>query len=338
MIRKLVVRLFKMFLPTNFVLWIQKYRVIGRLLYLNYYGNKQGILKTPWVCMLPFDPKASVEYINEVYNDYFIHSGIPYSYIKGKRVLEIGPGENLGVGMRFLAEGASLVVSVDRFRSLRNYLDQEAVYQQLINKMSEKEREQFGDCITFSDHGYRLDEKRYLYLANKAIEDITIKSFPEKFNLIVSRAVLEHVSNIEAAFNIMDSLLFSGGYMVHEVDFRDHGIFSGYGMNPLTFLSINDHLWKAMSSKTGAPNRKIKGTYVTLLEKYNYKYRIINKLVVGSNKKNQKADITLGIDYQRSSLDFVKEIRKNLATEFKNIPDEELLVAGIIISAQKLKP
>lgn len=47
----------------------------------------------------------SLAYIITQFNDYLTYSGLPASGFKGKRILEVGFGDNIGVGLKFIAEG-----------------------------------------------------------------------------------------------------------------------------------------------------------------------------------------------------------------------------------------
>jgi 2-polyprenyl-3-methyl-5-hydroxy-6-metoxy-1,4-benzoquinol methylase len=58
------------------------------------------------------------------------------------------------------------------------------------------------------------------------IEAANTEFEPATFDLIISRSVMEHTYQSDAAFRVMDWLLKPGGKMLHKIDFRDHGIFS----------------------------------------------------------------------------------------------------------------
>lgn len=62
----------------------------------------------------------NLKYINNVVEDYFKVSLLPYNSILDKRILEVGPGDNFGVALKFLALGASQVVCLDKFIIKRN--------------------------------------------------------------------------------------------------------------------------------------------------------------------------------------------------------------------------
>ena len=52
----------------------------------------------------------SVEYIRRVYADYFRYGSAPEDGLVGKRILEIGPGDSVGVALLLSAAGAERVV------------------------------------------------------------------------------------------------------------------------------------------------------------------------------------------------------------------------------------
>src|SRR5215216_5629422 len=57
----------------------------------------------------------SANYITRVGDDYLKYAGVTDDYLVGKNILEIGPGDNLGVALYFLAKGAETVTCIDRF-------------------------------------------------------------------------------------------------------------------------------------------------------------------------------------------------------------------------------
>ena len=126
--------------------------------------------------------------------------------------------------------------------------------------------------------------------------------------------------------------------MIHEVDFRDHGIFSNHNLNPLTFLTVSDSLWKAMTSHIGAPNRKFIDSYIHLLEQYGYFFRISRILALGSDRRLDRDQLQPGIDYSQETIDLIAEVRKKVISQFRRLTNAELLVTGIFITARKTQP
>jgi len=316
----------------------RKYFLIGCYLTVNWVARLKAHSRTPWVCCLPNDPTKKLDYVNQVYSDYFELSRLPISLVRGKKILEIGPGENLGVGIRFLSDGADLVVSVDRFRSLASKAEQAQVYAGLLAEMSAVQRNTLGNSVVLTTDDFKIDNDKYHYLADTPVEEISRTIPSQSFDMIVSRAVLEHVSDLEGAFQSMDAVLNPGGYMIHEVDFRDHGIFSNHNLNPLTFLTVSDSLWKAMTSHIGAPNRKFIDSYIHLLEQYGYFFRISRILALGSDRRLDRDQLQPGIDYSQETIDLIAEVRKKVISQFRRLTNAELLVTGIFITARKTQP
>lgn len=261
-----------------------KYYIVLKYKRLNQSHGKKKSAITPWVCEFQFNVDRWVDYINEVYTDYFENSGLNLDTIKGKRILEVGPGENLGVALKLLSAGALQVVCVDKFSSLIEKKKQLEIYKKIYSQMSKGEQEKFQDAIRIKEDEFTLNENRLIYL-NRSIEELN-SIYPEPcFDIIISRAVLEHVFSIDSAMETMDSLLKKGGYMLHEVDFQDHGIFTGYGLHPLTFLSIKNTTWLKMASNIGAPNRMLSGYYQSFFEAHGYTFKTKVVRILGSNKK-----------------------------------------------------
>src|SRR5690606_34446448 len=82
----------------------------------NDYHSNAGATHSAW------DLRHSLAYIDEVFTDYQRHVG----RFSG-RVAEIGPGDNCGVALRILDDGAGSVDLADRFYSERNPSQQEAI-------------------------------------------------------------------------------------------------------------------------------------------------------------------------------------------------------------------
>ena len=147
--------------------------------------------------------------------------------------------------------------------------------------------------------------------------------------------MLEHIYDLDQAFQAMDAVLRIGGSMIHEVDFRDHAIFSSYNLHPLTFLTFSAKTWRMASNKLGAPNRRLSNYYRSLFNQYRYDYKLINILAVGSDNKFHEEKLKLGLTHDQRAIDLVNSIRNRLNKEFKNLPKDDLLTSGIFFTATK---
>ncbi|HEX5884634.1 MAG TPA: methyltransferase domain-containing protein, partial [Pyrinomonadaceae bacterium] len=205
--------------------------------------------------------EKSVSYIDMVYREYIEYSGLGPEAFRGSRILEVGPGDNFGVALKFLAAaGADKVVCLDKFYSERNVEQQTRIYQELRKQLGADEARVFDECINLNN-GIDLNPERLQYIYGHGIEEADQILEPGSFNFILSRAVIHNVYDIERGFEAMDRLLAPGGYMLHKIDLSDENMFSSRGMHPLTFLTIPERIYYLMASDSGKPNRKLIGDY-----------------------------------------------------------------------------
>ena len=76
--------------------------------------------------------------------------------------------------------------------------------------------------------------------------------------------------------------------MVHEIYFRDHGIFTHFKLSPFYFYSIDSAFWNNTGKKSkGLPNRLTSRDYMTLFRKY-FKNSKITKIVKEKLEPSEK--------------------------------------------------
>jgi hypothetical protein len=155
--------------------------------------------------------EESLRYINEVFDDYIKYSGVSPDALKGKRVLEIGPGDNFGVALRLLSAGAAHVVCLDKFYSPHDAGQEYAIYKALRGQCDHESRERFDEAVDLSD-GVRINGDRLTAVYGKGIEDAQGLFGPASFDLILSRAVLEYLTDPDSAFSIIHIQADDGGF------------------------------------------------------------------------------------------------------------------------------
>ena len=89
----------------------------------------------------------SVAYIAGICDNYLRSSGPASQMLEGKRIVEIGPGDKLGVALKFLAAGAEKVVSIGRFFSHRDGDRERRIYLALRETLDSKERILFDEAV-----------------------------------------------------------------------------------------------------------------------------------------------------------------------------------------------
>jgi glycosyltransferase involved in cell wall biosynthesis/SAM-dependent methyltransferase len=277
----------------------------------------------------------SLEYISKVFDDYLIYSGASIQALQDKRVLEIGPGDNFGVAIKFLLAGAKQVVCLDKFFSRQDGKKQSKIYQALREQLDDDEKHIFDEVVRL-DEGTVGDSEKLLCMYGTGIEEAGEVVEAESFDLIVSRVVLQDVPEPDLAFSVMDRLLRPGGYLIHKIDFRDHGMF-GARHHPLTFLTIPNWIYRLMTYDSGKANRRLIGYYRRKTHELGYDTKLLITHLVGSQREilPHKETITWGVDHSDSTLSLLSEIRPRLQAEFREMPDEDLMVSGVFLVASK---
>lgn len=277
-----------------------------------------------------FSLDQSTAYIDEVFADYLDYGGLGPDELEGRSVLELGPGDNFGVALRFLAAGADRVVATDKFASVRDPDKQRRIYEALLGGLDPSQRARAEAAIELD--GLRFDPERLRVLEGVAVEEASRALSGERFDVIVSRAVLEHLYDLDAAFAAMDGLLRPGGAMLHKVDFRDHGMFTDGGMHPLTFLTVPDRLYSLMSRNSGRPNRRLADYYRAKLGELGYEYRLLaTKPIDGDEIVPHPPELEVSAEARR----LIEEIRPRLAPRYRGLSDADLATAGIFLIARK---
>ena len=280
----------------------------------------------------------SLSYINTQVDDYVAYWGIPPSAVAGKRVLEIGFGDNVGVALRFIALGASHVTCLDKFYATRDTQQEHSIYSALREMLDDESRARFDEAIELKDT-VSINPQKIRCIYGVDLEDSRELADGPPFDLVISRAALQDIYQPESAFAAMNRLLIPGGYMIHKIDLSDQGMFVHHGMNPLTFLTIQEPVYRLMANGSGRPNRKLIGDYFSILKALKLDARLLITDVIGRKGKGDlrphQETLDIKADHSRCALDFVKEIRPRLIDRFKRLSDVELMISGIFMIARK---
>lgn len=281
----------------------------------------------------------SLEYIDAEFQGYLRYTGLTQSDLCGQRVLELGPGDNFGIALRFLAAGASEVVCLDRFIAWRDADRERALYSALLASLQDAERKAL-EHIVLSDGTLDMNG-RLRTVHGVGIEESQAVLEPDSFNLIVSGAVLEHLNASDAAFSAMDRVLAPSGRMVHTVDLSDHGMFGPPG-GTLTFLTVSERVYRRMTRNSGGPNRRLVDYYRAKMAELGYDFDLLITRVLAEGGWSwlpmAKTTLEAGTDYGPVALAEVRRVRERLRPPFQSMSDEELVVVGIVLLARKPRP
>lgn len=264
-----------------------------------------------------FSLKDSLAYIDRMRSDYDNYGSL--TDVRGWDILEIGPGDNLGIPLLYFAAGANKVTALDRFYSHRDTKQQKAIYDALISRLPPGERTRAEKAFS-SREDCVFDPGAIDCIYGTGIDDPGIIGRLGKYDLIISRAVMMEVCNLEAALENLVKMLKPGGLMLHKVDFRDYWMFSKHH-HQLTFLTIGDRLWKMMSSHRANSNRRLLNVYQEQLGRLGLAVRVL-----------QRTKYQVG---ERGEKEWLAEIRGRLLPRYRDLPDEILLTSGAFIVAEK---
>jgi SAM-dependent methyltransferase len=278
------------------------------------------------------EPAARVAYSGNVFSKFVERAGLDQEKLHGLRVLELGPGEDLSVALRFLATGAAQVTCIDRFHFDVDAAWEREVYRLLFDELDAEGRSRVAGLLTEAGE-LQVDGDRLEAIRGVGIEEGAARVPERRFDLIVSVAVLEHVYDLPASFRAMDALLAAGGVMVHQVDLRDHGMFSAGGRHPLEFLTIRDPIYRLMTSHTGAPNRERIDTYRELVAELGHTATF--KVTSIAGRAEPLDPYRDRIDLEPSLAVSIEGLRDRLPPRLAGLPVEDLATTGILIRSEK---
>ncbi len=156
------------------------------------------------------------------------------------RVLEIGPGINLGTGLLFALGGA------EKYYGLDVYQDPDLLsapqYQSLVALFEAvcpgDIRRNPASVFTIRNDRVRFHSERIEYLYPRESYDIPLGDGSVDF--VFSNATLEHVRDPGETIRSIHRVLVPGGVTAHIVDLRDHENFG----KPLEFLKVPSPEWE----------------------------------------------------------------------------------------------
>lgn len=161
-------------------------------------------------------------------------------FIKGKSVVELGPGVNFGTALILVCWGAESVTVSDRFLSEFQTDYHTPVYKAIIKLLLDDNRDcdiqPIRDVVDAG--GYQTSR---LKCDKNALEDLATH-YPDTFDITLSNAVFEHLYHPLKALNSLYLSMKHGGIGLHQVDFRDHRDFS----KPLEYLLFDEFSFHEM--------------------------------------------------------------------------------------------
>src|SRR2546427_3094622 len=159
----------------------------------------------------------SLSYIDEQFADYLTYGQLTAEQLRDRKILELGFGDNVGVALRFLTAGAARVVCVDKFYSRRDVAHEREVYAALRARLNDDEKQRFDEAVDLAD-GITFNASKLRCINGLELETAAARLLKqeERFDIIVSRAVIEEIYEPDKVFAAADKLLAPGGLMLHK--------------------------------------------------------------------------------------------------------------------------
>jgi glycosyltransferase involved in cell wall biosynthesis/SAM-dependent methyltransferase len=153
-------------------------------------------------------------------------------FLKGKKVMEIGPGINFGSILTLACHGAEVLVT-DRFLTPWDPEYHPKFYALLRESLAER-----WPAMDLSTLDKIISERQYpresICAYTCSLEKLS--GVPDQsVDLVISNAVFEHLYDVESAFSHLARITKPGGLGLHQVDFRDHRDYS----RPLEYLLLS---------------------------------------------------------------------------------------------------
>jgi SAM-dependent methyltransferase len=272
-----------------------------------------------------------VRYVVLVAQDYLRYGADDDGYLTGKRILEVGPGDNLGVALMLLAMGAESVTCLDGFAPRSNEYKNRQVYAALYQAMTEEQRIRVKDIVREdSAGGMAVFGKRLVAYYEAPVERRHPALAPDSYDVIISRAVLEHLADVRRGWANMVRSLKANGEMWHKVDFRSHKMFDR--IHPLYFLTIDERLWRLISRPDPTLNRERLPLYRELSTRDFKSSKIYLTRVLDHDEIQPHTDhLITGTHYTEEHLAVVRAIRPRLMEPFRAYTDTDLLTTGAFV-------
>src|SRR4051812_46013262 len=144
-----------------------KYFVVATNVYQDFLrrsGLRRDQISQPdYAALAESELPAYLHRINSTFADYQKYGQLTEPRLRGRQVLEVGPGETIGVALRFIGEGAESVMAVDKFVPLESTSFHQALYRSLESGLGSQQRERIEAAVDL-DNGVKPRPERIKYV------------------------------------------------------------------------------------------------------------------------------------------------------------------------------
>lgn len=212
------------------------------------------------------DWPRSITHVREIVEDWRRsldrHAGRPG--FEGMRVLELGPGATLGTGLLLVGLGARCYQAVDAFPLAA--ATPSDFYRALIaaDLPEGADRMRMGTALDALAGG---GEGPIRYTVDPAF-DVVRAVGDQRFDLVVSNAMFEHVEDVERTIAAVSAVAAPGALFVAMVDFQTHSRWVREA-DPNNIYRYGEGLYRLLAFP-GQPNRRRPDDYVGALSRHGW--------------------------------------------------------------------
>lgn len=265
----------------------------------------------PWSAR---DVDRSVDYVFALFKNWqtgFRDAGVD-DWLRGRHVLELGPGPDLGTGLVLLAHGAESYVAVDRFPLLGSTPD--TFYDALLHRLADApDAWRAVEAYQSFRRGNPAGAMRYVLIEGGASDAVVSPEAPPR-DLWLSHAALEHVADPHPLLAALSGWCAPGAVALHHVDAATHTPWLR-DADPLNILRYGAGLYNALSFP-GSPNRWRSGRFEEC-------FREIGWDVLDDQQVHRLSDRAIA------------RVRRGLAPEFRHLSDDEIGVHSFRLVLRK---
>jgi SAM-dependent methyltransferase len=231
--------------------------------------------------------------------------------IDSKRVLEIGPGEDLGCGLTLLAEGAAEYHALDAHYLLGN--TPEEFYDVLFGLMREEYNGLDEDELRRQLDLFRSQSPQRLNYIHQPDFDLRVLG-RSSIDVVFSQAAFEHIADPRSTIEALSEVVAPGGSAVILIDFMTHSRWIR-DKDPLNIYRYPDWIYRLFSF-SGIPNRFRPCEYKKMFEGEGWEeVRVYEKVILAD--------------------EYLEKTIPNLAGRFRNPESQMHIITGVLCARRK---
>ena len=223
--------------------------------------------------LLKYTPKPianfndCIEYDISVVNHWSQHAKKYFNDfdINGKTVVEIGPGQDLGIALILIAKGAKKYYAFDIHNLILN-IDKN-FYETIANKIEIKAEFKPSDLVDMVTSYSKTGNGVVNYICKPQIDYEEIDN--NDVDIVFSQAALEHLTDIQKQIQLLSRKCKKDSLFIAEVDLRAHSRWVR-DHDPLNIYLYNNFIYNIFRHKA-SPNRIRPVEYISILQNNGWK-------------------------------------------------------------------